>query len=91
VDSEGNVWQATQTAGIRRFSCQGLDAQGNPIYDFASLASMPMPAPFTRLERIYYFPATDTMYLAGSTADHPHHDGLWKTHNWSSGAEARPG
>jgi hypothetical protein len=78
VDSAGNVWQATQTAGIRKFACQGLDAQGNPIYDFASLAATPMPAPFTRLERIYYFPATDTMYLAGYTADRPHHDGLWK-------------
>jgi hypothetical protein len=78
VDSAGNVWQATQNAGIRKFACQGLDAQGNPIYDFASLATMPMPAPFTRLERIYYFPATDTMYLAGYTADRPHHDGLWK-------------
>jgi len=78
VDSAGNVWQATQTAGIRKFACQGLDAQGNPIYDFASLVAMPMPAPFTRLERIYYFPGTDTMYLAGYTADRPHHDGLWK-------------
>jgi hypothetical protein len=28
--------------------------------------------------RIYYFPATDTMYLAGYTAECPHHDGLWK-------------
>jgi hypothetical protein len=26
VDSDGNVWQATQTAGLRKFACQGLDA-----------------------------------------------------------------
>lgn len=50
----------------------------NSYYDSDSLAALPTPAPFTRLEGIYYFPATDTMYLAGYTADRPHHDAPWK-------------
>ncbi len=78
VDSDGNVWQATHEAGIRKFTCRGLDSQGNPNYEFSSMTSFPMPEPFTRLERVYYVPGADTLYLAGYTAERPHHDGLWK-------------
>jgi hypothetical protein len=78
VDSDGNVWQASHDAGIRKFTCRGLDDRGNPIYEFSSMTSFPMPQPFTRLERVTYIPATDTLYLAGYTAERPHHDGLWK-------------
>jgi len=93
VDAQGNIWQASQSAGIREFTCEGLDKRGNPIYDFVAMASFPMPAPFTRLERVYYIPASDTLYLAGYTAEHPHHDAMWKVlgrvicryDNWSKG------
>ncbi len=93
VDGQGNVWQATESSGIREFPCGGLDANGSPIYRFTSMRTAPMPAPFTRLERIYYFPANDTMYLAGYTARHPHDHGMWKVlgrvicryDNWSGG------
>jgi len=96
VDSDGTVWQATHSAGIRKFACRGLDGRGNPIYEFTSMASLPTPKPFTRLERIYYFPRTDTLYLAGYTAAQPHHDGLWKVmgrvicryDHWSKGPRA---
>jgi hypothetical protein len=45
------------------------------------------------LERVYYIPASDTLYLAGYTAEHPHHDAMWKVlgrvicryDNWSKG------
>ncbi len=94
VDSEGNVWQATHAAGIRKFTCRGLDDRGNPIYDFASTTTFPTPEPFTRLERVYYITATDTLYLAGYTAAYPHHDGMWKVmgrvicryDNWNKGS-----
>jgi sugar lactone lactonase YvrE len=96
VDSDGNVWQASHDAGIRKFTCRGLDDRGNPIYEFSSMTSFPMPQPFTRLERVTYIPATDTLYLAGYTAERPHHDGLWKVmgcvlcryDHWSKGNPA---
>jgi hypothetical protein len=92
VDNNGNIYQALMgTAGIREFQFQGLDAQGNPIYDYAHITTIPTPAPFTDLERIQYDSTTDTMYLAGYTAAQP--SDTWgafkviaKYDNWSSGS-----
>ena len=36
------------------------------------------PQPINRLERIYYDPKRDAMYLVGYTRENPHHDGVWK-------------
>ena len=79
VDSRGDVWQATDREGLREFSCQGLDAHGSPIYSYASLKTVPMPAPFVELCRAEYQPETDTLYLAGYTTEHPHKGGEWGT------------
>jgi hypothetical protein len=74
VDSKGDVWKALRTldgVGIRRYSLQGIDAKGNPIYTYNSMQKQKTPNMFTDLRRIEYFPETDTMYLSGFTKEHP--------------------
>jgi len=85
VDGDGNVWQANRdNKGIRCFPLQGLDEHGNPIYTYASMETIPPPAPFDELggdlQRIEYDLERDVMYLAGySRANrHPGDDrGFW--------------
>ncbi|WP_144113148.1 hypothetical protein [Paraburkholderia sp. BCC1886] len=93
VDTIGNVWLATPTSGVREMPLQGLDAVGNPVYTYASATMFAMPAPFTRLARLVYIAATDTMYLSGYTSAIPYDATHWKEagpvlaryDNWSSG------
>ena len=94
VDSRGDVWQATDREGLRKFPCQGLDTHGSPIYSYATLRTMPMPTPFVELCRVEYQPETDTLYLSGYTTEHPHKGGEWGTvgteviryDHWSQGS-----
>jgi hypothetical protein len=79
VDSEGHVWQAGDANTLRRFPCQGLDSHGVPKYSFATARTEPAPEPFTNLQRVEYFPATDTMYLSGYSKSFPNKKGNWKT------------
>ena len=92
VDTPGNVWLATPLSGIREMPLAGLDSFGNPIYQYANARMFPMPAPFTRLGRIVYDAASDTMYITGFTSAIPWNATLWKAagpvlaryDNWSS-------
>jgi len=79
MDDRGDVWQADQGGKepIRHYPLQGFDPKGNPIYRRAASKTFPMPAPMTHLLRIEYYPATDTMYLTGHTADRPKTGGEW--------------
>ena len=79
VDSQGDVWQAGDANQLRRFPCQGLDANGVPKYSFATARTESAPEPFTNLQRVEYFPATDTMYLSGYSKAFPNKKGNWKT------------
>jgi hypothetical protein len=91
VDDAGNVWLATETEGIRFYPLQGLDARGNPQWDFASMQTFPKPTQFEHVKRLRYDVATDTMYLGGTTAEHKNQH--WKPmgpvmcryDNWSQG------
>ncbi|WP_233856545.1 hypothetical protein [Paraburkholderia sp. HD33-4] len=93
VDDPGNVWLATPLSGVREMPLQGLDSAGNPIYTYASAKMFAMPAPFTRLARLVYVAATDTMYLSGFTSAIPWDSTHWKEagpvlaryDNWSRG------
>ncbi|MEZ0388671.1 MAG: hypothetical protein ACAI34_16480 [Verrucomicrobium sp.] len=69
VDREGGVWLATETLGIRYFPFQGLDARGNPSWDFAKMQTFPHPMEFRAVKRLRYLAETDTLYLGGTTAD----------------------
>jgi hypothetical protein len=70
VDAQGGIWLACETKGIRYFPLQGLDAHGNPQWDFASVRSFPHPAGFQQIKRLRYDPSTDCLYLGGTTAEH---------------------
>jgi hypothetical protein len=79
VDSLGDVWQGTDSQGVRCFPLQGFDRLGNPIYSYAALRQYPPPAPFNRIARLNYFPADDTMFVSGQTPGHP-----FNSDNWNS-------
>ncbi len=99
-DENGAIWLGMLTGGIRKMPMQGVDAHGNPIYSYANATVYPMPAPFTRIARVNYIAATDTMFISGYTTDYPY-DPTDKTHwkedgrvlarydNWSSGTPSR--
>jgi hypothetical protein len=72
VDRDGNVWMAGRV--LLKYACGGLDAQGNPIYDFAKVESFPLPAPLNRVGRVEYDAASDTLVLTGYTAQLPADD-----------------
>ena len=77
VDSNGDVWQASESGYIKHYRYLGLDAYGSPSYNAASSEKIPMPAPFDELSRIKYYPDTDVMYLGGYTVDRPHTGEEW--------------
>jgi hypothetical protein len=79
VDSNGDVWQASESGYIKHYRYLGLDAYGSPSYNAASSEKIPMPAPFKSLARIKYFLETDTMYLTGYTNERPHTGKEWGT------------
>lgn len=79
VDSHGDIWQGTESQGIRQFPLQGFDHTGNPIYRYTAMRQYPPPAPFYRIARMNYFPDDDTMFVSGSTPAHP-----FVQDNWNS-------
>ena len=72
--AQGNVYAASEDAGVVKYPVQGYDSFGNPM--FGSPVNTPAPAPFMKIERLHYEDATDTMYLAGFTTDHPYQNGV---------------
>ncbi len=97
VDSNGDVWQASESGYIKHYRYLGLEAYGSPSYNAASSEKILMPEPFKSLARIKYFPETDTMYLTGHTNDRPHIGKEWGTvgteivryDNWSQSRNIR--
>ncbi|MFL9898623.1 hypothetical protein PQR71_10720 [Paraburkholderia fungorum] len=77
VDSRGDIWQGTESQGIRSFPLQGFDRVGNPVYRYAAMREYPPPQPFNRIARLNYFPADDTMFVSGSTPAHPFVQDNW--------------
>jgi hypothetical protein len=94
VDSKGNVWKTLRTEkGIRRFAVQGLDGNGNPIYNYKGMDKQENPKTFTDMRRLEYISETDTMYISGFTAENPQSEDEGKKFgseiarydNWSKG------
>jgi len=79
VDADGDVWHTNGVNEIVHLPLQGLDDRGNPVYAYDRAVVLPRPEPLTQLERIEYYPATDTMYLAGYSAEEANAKGNWKT------------
>ena len=74
VDDEGNIWAAGDA--IRRYKVLGLDPRGNPVYDNNKSEVFNVPLDFSRVERVHYIPATDTLYLTGFRPGQSD-DGCW--------------
>ncbi len=97
VDSNGDVWQASESGYIQHFHYQGLDTYGSPTYTGVALEKTSIPAPFNQLERLKYFPDTDVMYLGGYTVAHPNTGDNWgavgteivRYDNWSTARTVR--
>ncbi|MGF7190992.1 hypothetical protein JOE11_004046 [Robbsia andropogonis] len=93
IDEKGDVWAAMGPDGVRRYAYGGLDAHGAPIYRYDQVQNVAVPAPFTRIQRVRYDAAGDTLYVTGYTADKPADPKLWKEagtvfaryDNWSKG------
>ncbi|MCL2550533.1 MAG: hypothetical protein FWE75_00130 [Actinomycetia bacterium] len=77
VDDHGNIWEGGDR-DLRYYPLQGFDAQGNPIYTYASRQTIPLPAPFTVVRRLHYDVTTDVMYMSGYTADQVFDNAHWK-------------
>jgi hypothetical protein len=93
------VWESSESAGIRHFACQGLDRWGNPEYSFANMTTTATPADLNKLERLEYYPASDTMYLTGYSASLPMPNGgagligttICRYDHWSTNPTLHPG
>lgn len=97
IDRKGDIWQTANSGIIRHYRFQGLDKYGSPRYSKTAVETIPMPAPFTTLNRIKYFPDRDVMYLGGYTSDRPKKGSEWgvvgteivRYDNWSKARKLR--
>jgi hypothetical protein len=71
VDEEGGVWETQDRRGVRHLPLRGFTRGGAPLYDFAQEKSYDRPREFIQVERAVYSAKTDTMFLSGSTWNHP--------------------
>ena len=73
-DSTGGIWKtngngtsATGVSKLRYFPVQGLDANGNPQYSYATSENYTLPELY-EFKRVEYDAPNDVMYAAGSSA-----------------------
>ncbi len=69
VDKKGNIWMAY---GFFRYDFQGLDAQGNPIYQADKVTVMDPPKGMKTVARVWYDTETDTLVAAEEGSDMRH-------------------
>jgi hypothetical protein len=66
VDERGDIWEA-EGKTIARIPFEGFATDGTPR--FGTSQEFAAPAPWDSLQRVYYNSTTDTLFLAGYTAD----------------------
>ncbi|MBD3344401.1 MAG: hypothetical protein GF401_04985 [Chitinivibrionales bacterium] len=72
VDSNGDIWQASQTDGIFKYPLQRIDANGVPEYNLTSRVEYGMPSHFNELRRIKFYPEQNNlMVLSGFNSTYP--------------------
>jgi hypothetical protein len=70
VDANADIWLATEKKGIVLFARdRGQKSGPVPAWD-ASPRVFPAPGGFREIKRLRYDPATDTMFLGGTTEEH---------------------
>ena len=76
VDRVGGLWVATETRGLRYFPVHGLNIHGVPQWPVNTMRAFRHPSQFAQVKRLRYLPESDTLFLAGTTAEHPNQH--WK-------------
>ena len=61
VDKKGNIWMAY---GFFRYDCQGLDDQGNPVYQADKITILDPPEGVGKIARLCYLDDSDTLIVA---------------------------
>ena len=72
VDANGGIWIGECGSSGNQlvyFPCQGLNSYGVPIYTYTSMQTITVPAPFASVNRAFYNPTANTMYLIGNSAN----------------------
>jgi hypothetical protein len=70
VDTKGDVWRASEKAGIRCVAFAGLISDGVPEWHWEKPQTFPHPTEFQEVKRLRYDAASDVMYLGGTTKEH---------------------
>lgn len=72
LDAQGSLWASDSGDGvIRRWQIKSWDEKGMPVYDRENPEKWPNPEGWKNLQRIFYEPTTDTLYLTGYTEKYP--------------------
>lgn len=68
IDTDGNIWIASESNGISKISLTGFDNLGNPIYDVdhQTLFTAHL-SHFSTIERLEYHSEDDTVFIGGYT------------------------
>lgn len=75
-DKAGNVWKTNRENGIRYFPVKGIDANGNPIYSYATATLFNNPPGMHDVKRLEYDNVTGDLYLSGRN-DNSQNDEWW--------------
>lgn len=82
VDPKGNIWMAY---GFFRYDFQGLDPKGNPIYSADKITRLDKPKGVSKVARVVYLDATDTLVVADEGEDMRHIGRVFVCKNYLAG------
>lgn len=96
VDSQGTCWRMIQNSPsdvtvtkLQKFPCQGLNAYGNPIYNWSSMVqedcTIGILGAGTRIFQCHYEYETDTMVFIGYNNAHGIADVIYNLWNFAAG------
>lgn len=72
IDANAGIWWADGPGNkVRYYPLQGVSPEGVPQYDRKAPQEFPLPQMFKRVCRVAYDIKTDSLYLAGYTAERP--------------------
>jgi hypothetical protein len=69
----GDIWHGDGAGRkIELFPLQSIDANGVPVYDWKHPRTWPWPSDFQLIRRVFYVPATDSLYVFGYLKGQPY-------------------
>jgi hypothetical protein len=69
LDPNGDLWVANQWGGVSRYVHSGPDSNG--VMTFSQTKQKNYSTPFSKTERAWYVPSSDTLYVSGWTGNDP--------------------